>query len=162
MDYEKDITIDESALDVEWLEQPRLMMKYTKYMSRIERDMDLAKENVDLVKAEIDKEVRTNPESYGIMKVSEGAINNIVIMQTGYKKAMREYVDIKYEYKIASGAVRAVDQRKTALENLVKLHGQQYFAGPSIPRDLTEEWQRRENEKRTDARVAEKLRRRKQ
>ena len=31
MNYEKEILIDESALDVEWLEQPRLMMRYTRH-----------------------------------------------------------------------------------------------------------------------------------
>ena len=42
----------------------------------------------------------------------------------------------------------AIDQKKSALENLVKLHGQMYFAGPSIPRDLDKEWEKREKEKR--------------
>jgi hypothetical protein len=40
---------------------------------------------------------------------------------------------------VASTVVRAIDQKKTALENLVKLLGASYFAGPKAPRDLTQE-----------------------
>ena len=55
--------------------------------------------------------------------------------------------------KVGSDARR----QKTALENLVKLHGQQYFAGPSVPRDLSKEWERHERQKSVDAGVGKKL-----
>ena len=146
MNYEDDIRIDESSLDVEWLEQPRLMMKYTRHAVDMRQVMDLARENLDLCKAELDKEIRNDPESFGLAKITEGAINNTIIAQQEYKTASKQYLDAKYEYEVAQGAVRAFDQRKSALENLVRLHGQQYFAGPSIPRDLNEEVEKRKHQ----------------
>ena len=44
-----------------------------------------------------------------------------------------------------SQLLKAFEQRKDALENLVRLHGQQYFAGPKIPRDLPSEMEKRTN-----------------
>jgi hypothetical protein len=46
-----------------------------------------------------------------------------------------------------------VDHRKSALENLVKLHGQQYFAGPMVPRDLTHEWKNKQQQQKEEVEV---------
>ncbi|KKM60272.1 hypothetical protein LCGC14_1543490, partial [marine sediment metagenome] len=68
MDYETDIVIDESALDVEWLEQPRLFLQYGRNEHRARRDMDYAKERLDLVKAKLDKAMRADPDKYDIAR----------------------------------------------------------------------------------------------
>lgn len=139
MNYEEDVRIDETALDLEWLEQPSLMMQYGKMMAQANRELDELKETLNLVRAELDKAIRTNPEAYGIEKITETVVQNTIIQQTKYQEAQQEVLDAIYESKVASVAVQAIDQRKTALENLVRLHGQQYFAGPRIPRDLEKE-----------------------
>ena len=159
MNYEKDILIDETALDVEWLEQPRLMMKYTRYAADTRQEMDLARENLDLVRAELDKKIRNDPDRYDLVKITEGAVTNTIIAQPAYKDAMERFLVTKYEYEVAQGAVRAFDQRKSALENLVRLHGQQYFAGPSVPRDLSKEWEQREKERRINQSIGSKIKR---
>lgn len=160
MSYEKDIIIDDSSLDVEWLEQPSLMMKYARISAQTRRILDESKQNLDVVKAELDKDIRENPDDYGIGKITEGAITSAINTADEYKNAFKSYLDAKYETDMAQGAVRAFDARKDALENLVRLHGQQYFAGPKIPRDLA--WERKEKEKKTDKGVASKLTRNKQ
>lgn len=139
MDYENEIFIDANSLDVEWLVQPELMLKYGKNEADCERTMDLTKEKLDLVKADLDKNIRESPDSFGITKITETVVSNTILMQDEYKEMYQAYLDAKYEHNVAKAAVRAFVQRKEALENLVKLHGQQYFAGPKVPRDLTAE-----------------------
>ena len=158
MNYEQDITIDDSALDIEWLEQPRLFMKYARHSAEASRDLDKAKENLDIVKAEIDLKIRSNPEKYGLEKVTETAIQNTILTNKQYQETNQAMLDARYEAEMAKGAVRAMEQRKDALENLVRLHGQQYFAGPKVPRDLT--WERQERQKKVDAGIAGKMMRR--
>lgn len=161
MNYEKDIIIDETALDIEWLDQPKLMLKYTRHAAQTRQDMDLAKEEVDLVKAELDKEIRDDPEKFDITtKVTEAVVSNTILACDEYKKVIKKYNKAKFEYEVAQGAVRAFDQRKSALENLVRLHGQQYFAGPAIPRDLSDERQKKEREHETNQKIGKTLRRR--
>lgn len=144
MNYDSDIRIDESALDVEWLEQPTLMMKYARHAADCRMNLDLVKERVDFVKAELDKHIRENPKEYKMEKLTESAIQNIIITQKRYMDAEEQLIHARYELDIANAAVRAMDARKDALENLVRLHGQQYFAGPRIPRDLKLETEKRE------------------
>lgn len=160
MDYKDDIAINEDSLDTEWLNQPRLTYKYSKVLANLEKAKDKAKENVDFVKATIDKDIRLNPEKYDITKITESVVMNAILLHSEYKEAMDLYLEAKFEMKVAFGVVNALQDKKVALENLVKLHGQQYFAGPSVPRDLSKEWEAKQKEKQTNANVASKMRRR--
>lgn len=159
MNYLEDIKIDENSLDIEWLQQPKLMLQYAQHAAYCSRELDAAKEAVNLVKAELDREIRTNPEKYKISKITETAVANTILEQDEYKIATEEVTLKKYEFDIARAVVQALDQKKTALENLVKLFGQQYFAGPKVPRDLSYEWQQKQ--KQTESNNTIKIGRRK-
>jgi hypothetical protein len=157
IDYDKDVRIDETALDVECLDQPSLMVKYARLLADAERELDKAKEALDLVKAELDKEIRSDPDKFDLIKATETSVANTVIMQPKYVEASNRVIEAKYEAKVLAGVVRAMDARKTMLETLVKLHGQQYFAGPNVPRDLSYEAQRLHAQKKVDQGVASKF-----
>jgi hypothetical protein len=140
LNYEQDVSIDEIALDVEWLQQPHLMYKYAKYQAETKKAMDEAKERLDFIKAKLEMDIRANPENYGLSKVTESAIASTILLQPEYQEASKKYIEARYENDVAATAVRAIDQKKTALENLVKLLSVSYFAGPSAPRDLSLKW----------------------
>jgi len=154
MNYEEDVEISADDLDVDCLGQPSLMLKYGKHEAEMDKELALEKERLDLVKAEIDKKIREAPEDFGIeTKVTETVITNTILASEVYKKAYKKYLDVKFEYDVAKSAVRAVAQRKDMLEALIRLHGQQYFSGPSIPRDLSLETQKREKQKDTNSKI---------
>ena len=140
LNYEQDVSIDETALDVEWLQQANLMYKYARYQAETKKAMDEAKERLDFIRAKLEMDIRANPENYGLSKVTESAIASTILLQPEYQESSKKYIEAKYENDVAAAAVRAIDQKKTALENLVKLLNVSYFAGPSAPRDLSLEW----------------------
>ena len=88
MNYEKDLTIDQDALDVEWLEQPRLMMRYARIEAEAEKQYANARASLELIKAEVDKTVRMNPEKFDIAKITEGAVSAAILMTDEYKEAL--------------------------------------------------------------------------
>ena len=153
MSYEKDIRIDESALDVEWLQQPHIMLKYARISADASYEMDLAKQNLELIKAELDKEIREDPEKFDIAKVTETVVVNTITRHPAYKAALLQYQDLKLEYDYARNAVSALHAKKEALENLVRLYGMQYFAGPNMPRDLSSEVKQREQQRKVDSQI---------
>lgn len=162
MSYEDDIKIDEQALDVEWLDQAQRMVKYCRIAAEAHRDMDFAKEELDAVRARLDQAIRADPDAYGLSPgargaVTEGSIQSAILLDDDYRKSSKVYMNLKYENDVAASVVRAFDHRKSALENLVRLHGQSYFAGPSIPRDLAEERRRRDVE--VQARIGARMKR---
>lgn len=157
INYEKDVKIDESALDVEWLAQPSLMLKYAQYAIEMSKIAEKGKGKLDVKKAELDKRIRTNPEEFGITKITESVVMNEIITHPEYQKINDEYIELKYEADMAKVAVQAFVQRKDTLQDLVKLHGQQYFAGPTAPRDLSKEWENRQIQKKVNTGIAGKL-----
>lgn len=155
--YEQDLHIDETALDVECLDQAKLMFRYAKNEALRRKEWDESKQNLDIVQAEIDFLVRKTPADYGVDKVTETVVNGVVIRSEKYKSAYQVTLEAKYEYEMAKGAATAFEQRKNMLETLVKLHGQQYFAGPSIPRDIRKEKESRLE--KVNSSIATKLKR---
>ena len=153
MDFEKDVNIDETILDVEWLEQPSLMLKYGRLVVEARKGYDLAKENLDVVKAELDKEIRSNPEKFKLAKATESAILSAILTHPRYKEASERLIEAKYNLSMYQTAANAIDAKKAALENLVKLHGQQYFAGPKVPHDLSVERQKMHTQKKVDGKI---------
>jgi hypothetical protein len=157
MNYEQDIMIDPDALDVEWGNQASLMMKYARFLANTRMVLDKAKEALDIVKAELDKDIRSNPDRYGLEKITDKVVENTIPLSQEYKAASERLINAKYEADIAYGAVKSIDARKDALENLVRLHGMQYFAGPSVPRDLSFEMQKHEKQKASNRQIGEAM-----
>ena len=154
MNYEQDVEISSDDLDIECLDQPTLMLKYGKHKAEMDKELALEKEKLDLVKAEIDKKIREVPEDFGITtKITETVITNTILANEDYRKAYKKYLDANYEHNVARSAVDAVSQRKDMLEALIRLHGQQYFAGPKVPRDLTAEIQKKEKQKEVNSKI---------
>ena len=134
--YENDLAIDPHALDEEWLRHPGFYMKYAEELANAQKARDKAKERLDVIRAEIDTDIRTNPDKYSIAKITEAVVTNTILLQDDYQQMIEDLSDKNYEVNILQAAVRAFDHRKKALENLVQLHIASYFAGPKEPRNL--------------------------
>ena len=157
--YEKEVEINPNALDIEWLQQPSLFLKYSEAAAEARRDLDLAKERLDVIRAQIDKEIREDPEKFGVKKITEAVVSNTIVVQEKYRQVYQEYVDLKYQADLLTRVVSAFDQRKSALENLVRLYGQSYFAGPQEPRDLGMEWEKKIKERSAQRKIRRRLKR---
>lgn len=139
INYQKDTHIDDTALDIEWLDQAELMRKYTFLESKMKYEVDLLTEELSILRAELDRDIREDPEAFGITKLTEGAISNTIILQDEYKEKQKELIEARHEHNNAKGAVESMQHKKYALQGLVELFGKNYFAGPSVPRNLNYE-----------------------
>ena len=59
-------------------------------------------------------------------------IGKAIILAEEYQYAQKLVFIAKHRVDVLSGAVTALDHRKKALENLVDLHGRNYFSTPRI------------------------------
>lgn len=164
VDINKDLGIDESGLDVECLQQSRLAYKYGLYLSYRKKITAELYEAVKTIKAELVEKVTESPEKY----LGEGKKATIQIVEAfyrnhkKYKKAKSAWINAQYEENIAYHAQQEISlTRKKMLENLINLHNSNYFAGPSMPRDLTSEWMKQAEQKEVDSGVASKMKRKK-
>ena len=61
LDYVNDVQIDETALDLEWLDQASLALRYGKQWARCKRAVIRAEENIKVIRAELIAEANANP-----------------------------------------------------------------------------------------------------
>ena len=145
VDYMKDLEIDESKLDLEWLKHSGLFMKYQEQAIFAETKLDKLKEQLNVQKAEFEKfeaelelQIRKNPDLFGIEKITEGTVKAAKLADKGRENELKkiqnlnmEIVDQKEKMNLYYGATKAFVQRKSALENLVQLYFASYYSQPS-------------------------------
>lgn len=148
-DFEKDLMIDPNQLDLMAAIQGELFFKWAEKAVKARKKADEAKFNLDVTQADLSSQARIDPGSFGIVKVTEAAITEAVKIHPKYKEANQEYLEAKADSALLDKGVEAMEQKKRMIEVLITLHGQQYFAGPSVPRNLVEAW-KEEKEKRSD------------
>lgn len=140
LNYSRDIEIDPEALDVEWLNQPNLFLAYSQKKAEADREAKLLHEEFKSIKAELRLQAaKLGAKGLGVKDTSDN-LDAWVRNQEDYKEAKEKLIEAEYEADMLSAAVYAFNHRRSALENLAKLHGQQYFAGPTEPRNLPEKY----------------------
>jgi hypothetical protein len=142
LDYIKDMEIDENALDVEWLNQPELARKYGKHLTELNQIMLKADEKVKTIRSELILKANEidSEQVFNKKKPTMADIEAYYRTQPEYIEAKEAYLKAKEEYEYAEVITNEVRfTRKNALEQLVLLYNGNYFAGPSVPRNLSEE-----------------------
>ena len=126
------LAIDQHKLDREWLRQPELYFKYANKLADRRNEYDSAKTKLTLTEARVSSEVRANPDGYELTKTTEGAIQNVVQSHVDVVEATTNLRVCRHAVDVISAAVEALDHRRRALENLVRLHAANYFSEPKI------------------------------
>lgn len=161
INYSKEMRIDDSALDVEWLDQAELALKYGKIWADANKKLLQAEEKLKIIKAELIKKVNKNPQgTTGKDKPTDTDKDAYCRTHPLHKQAKEEFIEAQYECDMAAIAKNEISfTRKAALENMVILFGQNYFAGPSMPRNLKVERIKRleQRDKLTNMGIAAKL-----
>ena len=162
MNFEEDVKIDPDALDVMWLGQASLGLKYSKHAAQMKRVVMKAEERVKVVRAELIAEANANPvKLIGKEKPTAQDVESYYRTHQRHIDAKEEWLDATYESEYAQMAHMEISlSRKTALENLVKLHGMQYFAGPSAPRDISKEWENNQRDQKGVSDIASAMKER--
>jgi hypothetical protein len=163
MNYEQDIKIDETALDIEWLDQAALAIRYGRHWAECKKKANEAGEKIQIIRSELIALANSNPTKYCKKdKPNAADIEAFYRLHPRHIAAKEVWMDAQYELDMAEVAKNEMSfTRKAALENLVKLHGQQYFAGPKIPRNISEERSKNVHTKQINAGISAKFRRNK-
>ena len=146
MGFKEDAQIDKLALDYEWLRQSTLYHKYSTAYANAVFERDKAKERLELVRAELDSEIRKYPEDFGLTKVTEPAVASAIVQDERYQEAKNEYLDTVREMNIVAGAKTAMEHKKTALEVMAKLYLSGYWGEAKIPSEARKKYSESDNE----------------
>jgi len=96
------------------------------------RDLRKAKARYEVAKAEVRLAVNGDPGKFGLTKGTVAEVDAAVTIDKRVRKALEELHEAEYAIDIYSIQVNAREERRRNLEDLVKLHGQDYFSDPRI------------------------------
>ena len=128
-EYSKDVSIDIDSLELEWLRQPSLYMKYAEKAARADQRVKSLKQKLIVLKATIWQREVLKAEK----KPTDKQLDAFVESDPEYEKLSDEIISATYESDIFYSAVKAMDHKKSSLENEVKLWQGGYFSGPKEP-----------------------------
>jgi hypothetical protein len=140
MGFKEDLSIDKHSLHNEWEHQPTLFYEYGKLQANAEIEKDMLKDLLEVEKATVEKEIRKNPELFGIKgKATESAIKSSIITDKRVVIANEKYLEGAKEAKLSLAVAKAFEHRKKALEKLVELHLAGYYSKPNISKAAIKE-----------------------
>ena len=138
-EYQKDLEIDKDSLDWEWQRQAGLFLKYSEEAANANLLRDRAKENIEIVKAELNKEILADPGKFKIDKITVASVDAVIKTDKKVIKTVDKWLTLKYEAEIFGSAKQAFEHKKSALEHLAKLYLSGYWSSPRISSDAKEE-----------------------
>lgn len=148
MSFSQDVNIDKNNLDYEWIQQARLFNKYSELYANAMFERDKNKERLSLVKAQIDGDIRKDPESYGFTgKPTEPAIASLIQQDERYTDAQSDYISSVRDMNIIAGTKIAMEHKKSALEALAKLYLSGYWSEARIPGEARKKYETEEETK---------------
>jgi len=131
--------IDLFNLEDEWNAQPNLYRMWSDKMAVAKSDLNDAKSNLEYVRARLYIQIMNDPASFGLEKTTEKAIDSALVSSDDYQEAQGELNDAKKNVAMLEGMLEALNQRKDALKDEVKLHLSGYFSEPTAPEGCREE-----------------------
>lgn len=129
MDYKARVCIDESRLDAEWIGQASFFMEIVEAEAEANQQVDLLKESLEVIEAQRADSIRTQ---YADTKLTEKALAQQLVQDATVQKAKEQLRKAVYQQDIVSGAKKAMEHRKSALEHLVKMQLSQNRAEPTV------------------------------
>lgn len=135
INYRADLKIDRYNLEEELIRQPQLYMQWAIKSANATIEKEEAKNKLEVVKADIDKEIRSDPERYGFPdgKATEAGVKLQIAKHKRVKRYTKLYLEALRDEKILAEAKTAFHHRKKMLESLVSLNVQLHFAEPRVP-----------------------------
>lgn len=143
-DDAKAFQVDETALQEEWVKQPRRYFRYARKLADAQLDQAEAKNRLNVTEAEAELEIRSDPARFGFKdKPTEAGVKARLVLHKKVQAAEKEVLEATHRVRVAEAAKEAMDHKKKALENLVTLWTQNYFSAPKDPGGAMDEAEKR-------------------
>lgn len=135
------LRIDQGRLDREWLRQPELYHTHARNLAEAKLKLEEAESSFDATKAELTLDIYERPSAYDLDKATKDTVEAALIKCKQFQAAAKAVRQARYELELLNATVKALEHKKRALENLVTLHGQDYFSEPRASGEAKEQFE---------------------
>jgi hypothetical protein len=139
--FSEDVKVSKLTLDSNAENQAELQLFYGNQVAEAKESYDEAEGRLELLMADKEMYYRQNPPSEPgkfekdgatpiYMKLTESIVKALVTKDPDVQKAQKAVYAANRNLNEWKAAERAIEQRKSMIETLAKLHGASYFATP--------------------------------
>lgn len=144
-DFEDDIQIDLDNLHKEWEMHAQTRYKYSSELAYLDKVVKQQKKLIEVKKTKLKEaisrliiQIKGLDPKMTVQQVDATVAGHEQIKpeEQEYSEAQDKLIDLEYNLNMARNAVQAFDDKKTALENEVKLWTKDYFSSPTEERKI--------------------------
>ena len=134
-EIKKQIKIDPHNLVNECRNQSVLYANAGAVAVKVKSKARRLKDELEVVRSEVESDIREHPSNYGLVKTTEGAIASAILLDKRHKDARTKYRDYE-EYADAFSIIQvAMEQRKAMLRDLATLFVHDYYSDQDVIAD---------------------------
>lgn len=135
--YKADLAIDFAKLHYALRDQALQYMKWSEKWANAIARRDKAQEALEVQKALLDRGIREEADAQG-RKITENGIAALLKAHPDMVEARNNVISLTEQANILQSTKIAFEARKKALEGLVQLYVNGYFAAPNLPKEYKE------------------------
>jgi len=144
---EEELSIDLDGLHEEWRTHSQVRYKYATEVAHLDKVIKQQRKLVDNKKAKLKEassklilKIKEDNPKFTVQQVDAtiAGHTDIELQEKEYSDVQDELIELEYSLNMAKNAMQAFDDRKTALENEVKLWTRNYFSSPTEERLIGE------------------------
>lgn len=125
------LPINRFKLEEEAVKQVELMQAISKLLPKAKEVALRAKNNLEIIEADLAKEIRKNPKKYGLDKTSDAVVYKETKTRPEYKKAFSSYLFAKTKEDEYSIILNNIQERGRMVKILVELYLNGYYVTPN-------------------------------
>lgn len=116
-----DLQFDESNLAEEWKRHANLYYSNGKKLADAKLELDKCKSTLEVVEAKLSKKIRTDPEKYGLDKITEASVTAVMKNQNDWLMAKKDVEEAKHNVDLMSAYIHAIDDKRKSMEMITSL-----------------------------------------
>lgn len=125
-DFEADVKINRYKLEEVAEESSTIYLYWSEQAAEKRAEVSKVKERVALMEAETDSQIRATADK----KPTEAEIKNRVLSNPEIIAQKEKQITLQKEYDILTGVLRALEFKKSSIEDLVRLYLAGYYSDP--------------------------------
>jgi hypothetical protein len=127
--------IDKLNLDREWVDHPQFYAAALLRHAEAREALDEAKRTLEEAEAKLATRIRKDPDRFGIEKLTEAALKQIVEADSSMKVLRTDVLEAKSSVDYCQVVCTAMAEKSNALKHLTQLYAAQYFSLAPAPID---------------------------
>lgn len=132
-----DLFINRHDLPTEWENHPQTYMYWADEYTYAVLDRDRQKDQVDLTFADLDGQIRNDPDAYQLTKVTDSSVAAAVKRTDLYQSEMEKLHQANLLVNRMAAARSAMDHKRKALDAMTSLLLNQFYNSNTVPAEST-------------------------